>query len=57
MFDPTTQSIYFHLKDIERQVKPRMCDYREPGDRPNTKLRLISVIGLVVLAVPLIPWA
>jgi len=57
MFDPNTQSIDFYLKDLERQVKPRMRDYREPGDRSNTKLRLISVIGLVVLAVPFIPWA
>lgn len=57
MFDPNAQSIDFHLKDLERQVKPRLRDYRKPAHRPNTTLRLISVIGLLVLAVPFIPWA
>lgn len=57
MFDPNTQSIEFHLKDLESQVKPQMRDYREPAERSNTMLRLISVIGLLVLAVPFIPWA
>ena len=57
MFDPNTQSIDFYLKELERQVKPRMRDYREPKKRPTSTLRIISVAGLLVLVAPFIPWA
>jgi hypothetical protein len=57
MFDPNTQSIDFYLKELERQVKPRMRDYREPKKRPTLTLRIISVAGLLVLVAPFIPWA
>ena len=57
MFDPNTQSIGFYHKNLERQLKPRMRDYRAPANRSNTTLRLISVIGLIVVALPFIPWS
>ncbi|MEX0281233.1 MAG: hypothetical protein AB3N13_08605 [Arenibacterium sp.] len=57
MFDPDTNSIEFHLKDLERQVKPCLRDYREPNRRSTNALRVISVIGLLVLAAPFVSWA
>ncbi|MEW9918830.1 hypothetical protein AB2B41_04415 [Marimonas sp. MJW-29] len=56
MYDPNTQNIAFHLKDIDRQFEPRLREYREPKARSKTLLRVISVIGLLVAAAPFVPW-
>jgi len=57
MFDPNIQSIEFYIKDLERQMQPRLQDYRKNNSSTGTLVRMISIVGVLFAAVAFLPIA
>jgi len=57
MLDPNIQSIEFYLKDLERQMQPRLQDYRKNNSSTGTLVRMISIVGVLFAAAAFLPIA
>ena len=57
MLDPNIQSIEFYIKDLERQMQPRLQDYRKNNSSTGTLVRMISIVGVLFAAVAFLPIA
>lgn len=57
MFDPNTQSIEFHLKDLESQMQPRRKEFGKRNDHFAGLVSLISIVGVIVSAAIFVPLA
>lgn len=55
MFDPNAQSVHFYLDELERSAKDQHHAPRQNRDNSGGILRVISVIGVVVMAAFFLP--
>jgi len=57
MFDPNPLPMQFHLKDLERQLRPTLKDYRPKVASTGLSVRIISVVAALVALAIIVPMA